>query len=327
MPARGNNGGAATAAPEHKGYKFESLVKQLIILKRDNFPSWRKLIKNMAYFLEWDPAWENMGPNPGDHWDGQEEDDHNERRSRKEAFMAMSASMPPSSEFHHLLSGVRRGDANQIWRNVSNIFLPGDTANVGTMRTEFHTLSMAKTRMNVSNYAAMVTVKAEQLGIVGEQVSDTDKKNVLLDGLSKHFATIVTLQRNNNDNYNLTHMKVIRFAKKENLLEVRDKGVPAFGGGNFFTGPPGYKSQPRHQQKRPPQHRQGRRQPRAGSSHSGHQSGQNRRSQNTGPNRMKGNCYTAVEKQDILHQGARSHQREIMNRNTMCRVPQCHTSW
>ena len=179
MPARGNNGGAATAAPEHKGYKFESLVKTLIILKRDNFPSWRKLIKNMAYFLEWDPAWENMGPNPGDHWDGQEEDDHNERRSRKEAFMAMSASMPPSSEFHHLLRGVRRGDANQIWRNVSNIFLPGDTANVGTMRTEFHTLSMAKTRMNVSNYAAMVTVKAEQLGIVGEQVSDSDKKNVL----------------------------------------------------------------------------------------------------------------------------------------------------
>ena len=199
MPARGNgNGagnGAAAAAPEHKGYNFESLVKQLIILKRDNFPSWRKLIKNMAYFLEWDPAWENMRPNPGDHWDGNEEEDQNARRSRKEAFMAMSASMPPSSEFHHLLSGVRRGDANQIWRNVSNIFLPGDTANIGTMRTEFHTLSMAKTRMNVSNYAAMVTVKAEQLGIVGEQVSDTDKKNVLLDGLSKHFATIVTLYR------------------------------------------------------------------------------------------------------------------------------------
>lgn len=296
MPARGSSSGsAAAAAPDNKGYKFESLVKQLIILKRDNFPSWRKLIMNMAYFLEWDPAWANIGNNPGDHWDGQEEDDHNEKRSRKEAFMAMSASMPPSSEFHHLLSGVRRGDANQIWRNVSNIFLPGDTANIGTMRTEFHTLSMAKTRMNVSNYAAMVTVKAEQLGIVGEQVSDTDKKNVLLDGLSKHFATIVTLQRNNTDNYNLTHMKVISFAKKENLLEVRDKGMPAFGGGNFFTGPPGYKSQPRHQQKRPPQHRQGRRQPRAGSSHSGHQSGQNRRSQNTGPNRMKGNCYNCGE--------------------------------
>lgn len=227
----------------------------------------------MAYFLEWDPAWENMGPNPEDHWDGNEEEDYNARRSRKEAFMAMSASMPPSSEFHHLLSGVRRGDANQIWRNVSNIFLPGDTANIGTMRTEFHTLSMAKTRMNVSNYAAMVTVKAEQLGIVGEQVSDTDKKNVLLDGLSKHFATIVTLQRNNNDDYNQTHMKVISFAKKENLLEVRDKGIPAFGGGNFFTGPSGYRSQPRHQQKRPPQHRQGRRPPRAGGSHSGHPSG------------------------------------------------------
>ena len=296
MPARSSSAaGAAAVAPDHKGYKFESLVKQLIILKRDNFPSWRKLIMNMAYFLEWDPAWSNTGPNPADHWDGQEEDDPNEKRSRKEAFMAMSASMPPSSEFHHLLSGVRRGDANQIWRNVSNIFLPGDTANVGTMRTEFHTLSMAKTRMNVSNYAAMVTVKAEQLGIVGEQVSDTDKKNVLLDGLSKHFATIVTLQRNNNDNYNLTHMKVISFAKKENLLEVRDKGVPAFGGGNFFTGPPGYKSQPRHQQKRSSQHRQGRRPPRAGSGHSGHQSGQNRRSQNTGPNRMKGNCYNCGE--------------------------------
>ena len=105
MPARGNQGGGAAAgaaAPEHKGYKFESLVKQLIILKRDNFPSWRKLIKNMAYFLEWDPAWENIGPNPGDHWDGNEEEDQNARRSRKEAFMAMSASMPPSSEFHHI---------------------------------------------------------------------------------------------------------------------------------------------------------------------------------------------------------------------------------
>jgi hypothetical protein len=78
MPARGANAaGAAAAAPDHKGYKFESLVKTLITLKRDNFPSWRKLIKNMAYFLEWDPAWENIGPNPGDHWDGQEEDDHN----------------------------------------------------------------------------------------------------------------------------------------------------------------------------------------------------------------------------------------------------------
>jgi hypothetical protein len=77
----------------------------------------------------------------------------------------------------------------------------------------------------------------------------------LIDGLSKHFATIVTLQRNTNDNYNLTHMKVVSFAKKENLLEVRDKGVPAFGGGNFFTRPSGYQSQPRHvhQQKRPPQ--------------------------------------------------------------------------
>jgi hypothetical protein len=68
MPTRANNNinGAAAAAPEHKGYKFESLVKTLIILKRDNFPSWRKLIKNMAYFkfLEWDPAWENIGPNP-----------------------------------------------------------------------------------------------------------------------------------------------------------------------------------------------------------------------------------------------------------------------
>jgi hypothetical protein len=52
MPARSSrDGGAAAAAPEHKGYKFESLVKTL------NFPSWRKLIKNMAYFLEWDPAW------------------------------------------------------------------------------------------------------------------------------------------------------------------------------------------------------------------------------------------------------------------------------
>ena len=65
MPARGAGGAAAAAAaPDHKGYKFESLVKQLIILKRDNFPSWRKLIKNMAYFLDWDPAWENIGPNP-----------------------------------------------------------------------------------------------------------------------------------------------------------------------------------------------------------------------------------------------------------------------
>ena len=271
------------AAP---GYKFETLIKGLIILKRDNYPSWRKLILNMAYFLGWHPAWSILTNGQGDHWDGQEEDDHEERKSRKEAFMALSATMPPSSEYHHLLSGIRRGDANAIWRIVSEHFLPGDTANKGTLRTEFHTLSMAKTRMNVSNYAAMVTVKAEQLEIVGEQVSDADKKNVFLDGLSKHFATIVTLLRNSNENFNQSHMKVMNFAKKENLQDVRDKGVPTLGGGSFFTRPSNHGQ---YKPMRSQQYRQGRKPPKA-NSFNGH-----RRSQNNGSSKVKGKCYNCGE--------------------------------
>ena len=73
----------------------------------------------------------------------------------------MYSSIPPSSAYHHLLSGVRLGDANQIWRNVNQIFMPGDTANKGTLRTEFHTMSMATTRYNVSNFGAAVNVKVE----------------------------------------------------------------------------------------------------------------------------------------------------------------------
>ena len=71
--------------------------------------------------------------------------------------------------------------------------------------------------------------------MVGENVSDADKKNVFLDGLSEHFATIVTMLRNNNDDYNSTHQKVLAHAKKENLLDVRDKGIPQFKGTNFLT--------------------------------------------------------------------------------------------
>ena len=229
MPARGAggvNGAAAVAAtPAHKDYKFETLAKGLITLDSNNYMSWKKVIENFEYFRDWTPEWKVLTEAKEDYWDGVEEDDPEVKRSRKEAYMALYSSIPTSSSYHHLLSGVRRGDANQIWRNVTQIFMPGDTANKGTLRTELHTMSMASTRYNVSNFGAAVNIKVEQLALVGENVSDADKKNVFLDGLSKHFSFIVTLQRNNNDDYNKTHAKVIAHAKKENLLDVRDKGI------------------------------------------------------------------------------------------------------
>ena len=185
--------------------------------------SWKKVIENFEYFRDWTPEWKVLTEAKEDYWDGVEEDDPEVKRSRKEAYMALYSSIPTSSSYHHLLSGVRRGDANQIWRNVTQIFMPGDTANKGTLRTELHTMSMASTRYNVSNFGAAVNIKVEQLALVGENVSDADKKNVFLDGLSKHFSFIVTLQRNNNDDYNKTHAKVIAHAKKENLLDVRER--------------------------------------------------------------------------------------------------------
>jgi hypothetical protein len=295
MPARGAGGGngaaAVAAAPAHKDYKFETLAKGLITLDSNNYMSWKKVIENFEYFRDWTPEWKVLTEAQGDYWDGVEEDDPEVKRSRKEAYMALYSSIPTSSAYHHLLSGVRRGDANQIWRNVTQIFMPGDTANKGTLRTELHTMSMASTRFNVSNFGAAVNVKAEQLALVGEIVSDADKKNVFLDGLSKHFSFIVTLQRNNNDDYNKTHAKVIAHAKKENLLDVRDKGIPQFRGTNFFTQTSGHQSRQRPQQKRPPQHRQGNKFPKARSMYSGNQSGSNRRNHPGGSQKPRGNCY------------------------------------
>jgi hypothetical protein len=133
MPARGAGGGngaaVVAAAPAHN----------------NNYMSWKKVIENFEYFRDWTPEWKVLTEAKEDYWDGVEEDDPEVKKSRKEAYMALYASIPTSSAYHHLLSGVRRGDANQIWRNVTQIFMSEDTANKGTLRTELHTMSMAST--------------------------------------------------------------------------------------------------------------------------------------------------------------------------------------
>ena len=140
--------------------KIGDISKGLIVLTRNNFISWKNEFERVKYLRNW-----------ADHgildcdtkWDGIEEKDEEARNLRKECYFLLTRSMPEGSDYYHLLTGLKIGDANAIWRRITGIFQAKDNGSISTKRKEFHTLSMANTRLNVTKFASKVLETASLL--------------------------------------------------------------------------------------------------------------------------------------------------------------------
>jgi hypothetical protein len=199
-----------------EGYKLAELVKGAVKLSSENFMKWRSCIEDIAYFRDWEEH------SAFQEWDGVEEDDDQERKVRKEAYWVLSQTMPVGSEYHHLKTGIKPGDAAALNSKVLSVFMSKTAANKGGLRKEFVNLSMISTRLPVSHFASLVNEHATKLKAVGETICDDEIKTVFLSGLPKSFSDIVTTCRNSSDNYANTYTKVIEHARLNGLLQFRE---------------------------------------------------------------------------------------------------------
>ena len=185
----------------------------------------KQLIDEIAYYRRWNRT---RLLNVNFTWDKQEEEDLLINQQRRDAFWVLTNSMPPGTDFYHLRTGVTHGDANDLYKKVIRIFLAKNPQNRGELRRQFHSLTMASTRLDVSRFAAKVVESASELRKIGAKVDDDEINACFLDGLSKKFDDIVTVETVAENDFDTMLTNVILHAKRNKLLSYRETSSHAY---------------------------------------------------------------------------------------------------
>ena len=100
--------------------KISTLTKNICKLAHGNFAAWQKAIDEIAYYRRWD---KERLLNESFTWDQVEEQDPFVNQQRRDAFWVLTSSMPTGSDFYHLRTGIKEGDANALYKKVIRTFL------------------------------------------------------------------------------------------------------------------------------------------------------------------------------------------------------------
>ena len=160
---------------------ISTLDKKLVILTHGNFTEWHACIQDIAYFRNWADCVLNVP------WDGREEANQAINQQRRDAYWVLKNSIPLRTDYHHLATGLKRGDAHALYTKIHKLFLKATAKNRGKIRKEFYNLSMASTKLNVTKFAAKVVQLAEDLEAVGGKLDQDEVVTRFLSGLSKKF--------------------------------------------------------------------------------------------------------------------------------------------
>ena len=205
--------------------KISSLVKRIVTLAHGNFSAWHKALNGIAYYRRWDKS---RVMNTNYTWDQIEEDDPHLNQQRRDAFWVLTSSMPHGTDFYHLQTGIEEGDANELYKKVIRIFLAKNPQNRGELRKQFYNLSMASTKLDVSRFAAKVVQTAGDLQKIGAQLEDDETVTRFLDGLSKKFDDIVTVERVAKNDFDTTLTNVIEYANTNKLMSYRETSTHGY---------------------------------------------------------------------------------------------------
>ena len=199
--------------------KISTLTKNICKLGHGNFAAWQKAIDEIAYYRRWD---KERLLNETFTWDQVEERDPLVNQQRRDAFWVLTSSMPMGSDFYHLRTGIKEGDANALYKKVIRIFLAKNPQNRGELRKQFHSLTMASTKLDVSRFAAKVVESATELRKIGAIVEDDEINTVFLDGLSRKFYEIVTVETVAQNDFDTMLSNIILHAKRHKLMSYRE---------------------------------------------------------------------------------------------------------
>ena len=199
--------------------KISTLTKNICKLGHGNFAAWQKAIDEIAYYRRWD---KERLLNETFTWDQVEEADPLVNQQRRDAFWVLTSSMPMGSDFYHLRTGIQEGDANALYKKVIRIFLAKNPQNRGELRKQFHSLTMASTKLDVSRFAAKVVESATELRKIGATVEDDEINTVFLDGLSRKFYEIVTVETVAQNDFDTMLSNIILHAKRHKLMNYRE---------------------------------------------------------------------------------------------------------
>ena len=204
--------------------KIETLIKQIVVLTHNNYSAWDKCIEDIAYYRCWN---RNRLLNKEFTWDKKEEADAYDNLQRRDAYWVLKTSIPPGSDYYHLITGVTRGDANALYKKIKEIFQANTASDKEVLKQKFYQLSMASTKLDVARFASKVVEVATELEEVNSQLDENEITTRFLNGLSRKFEQIVTVETVAENNFETTLKNVINHAKKNKLLFYRETSTHA----------------------------------------------------------------------------------------------------
>ena len=161
---------------------------KLVVLSRTNFSQYRESIKVLGYSRQWpkeyaEPTLEELKQV----WsgvDGNSEEDE----CRREAYLVLYQTIPLSLKY--LIRNVKNGDVIALWKVLYNRFLHVTDASLKNMKKEWEILSISKMKVSLDEFISVVATKANDLRMVGENVTEKDEAVALVCGLTSDYSWI-----------------------------------------------------------------------------------------------------------------------------------------
>ena len=173
-----------TIANEKETFKLADLLKGIEQLTgEENFDAWYETIMDLQYGRGWPMHYFDQLATP---WNG-ETDNSN---LRKEIYCCLQMSI--GKNLKYLMTGIRRGDVNRLWRVINNKFRHKSTQSVGDLIADFWQLRMDNLGLNVDMFGSYVRKKGDIIANMGERITETQMSTVFLRGLLPEFHTIAT---------------------------------------------------------------------------------------------------------------------------------------
>ena len=111
---------AAGASSEQKS-RLTDLKLQMPTLGNQNFIEWNEELTNVQYYGSWKEEIIDINQTDPNPWDGNEDGNAKDKRDRRDAFALIR--LTTSTEYKHLLSGSRPGDAKDLYQRLFNRFV------------------------------------------------------------------------------------------------------------------------------------------------------------------------------------------------------------
>jgi len=213
--------------------EYASLLIEIPLLKDIGFHKFKNQLFGVAHHNGWAPSvLDNQEALPGDLTVKQ-------RCDMKNAFRIIQVKTM-GSPVEHKISVVTLGDSRAAWKAVRDYFIKATALGRSTASTRFHNATMQSTGKTVVEWAATVTIRAQDLEAAGGTASRADMASVYLRGLlTPTFGTIQSALETNeptvpddDDLFMVYQRKVEDYARAKGYLEATN-GSGASGNRTF----------------------------------------------------------------------------------------------